>query len=415
VAAARAWGAQVKAAATALVGVQYALGGAIAAYAASAIVLSRRPGALALIFLLVAYVPYAGVGSILVARRPRNVIGWVLVGIGWTFAVGFLPIDATTHDLQTLTASPVQEAIVWLTEWCVSVTFALFALLAFSFPTGKLAIGRWRNLAALVLALIWALVIISAFWPVLTVEPRGGTGLVEIPNPIGLLPPRILGIGLPSQMAGTALLPFIMVASIVAMTGRYAGARALERLQLRWLAASFGLIAVAVPLGFVIWGLFDATGEISWVPASVAFMLPPIAIGVAVTRHRLYEIDRIISRTIGWAVVTSILATTFVTLVVGLQAALGSITQSRTPVVAVSTLVAFAVFQPVRRRVQAAVDHRFNRARYDADRLATAFADRLRDEVDLTAVSGDIAGVVDAALRPSAIGVWIRRSRPTTP
>ncbi len=414
-AAARARGAQVKAAATALVGVQYALGGAIAAYAASAIVLSGKPGALALIFLLVAYVPYAGVGSILVARRPRNVIGWVLLGIGWTFAVGFLPIDATAHELQTLTASPVQEAIVWLTEWCVSVTFALFALLAFSFPTGKLAIGRWRNLAALVLALIWALVIISAFWPVLTVEPRGATGLVEIPNPIGLLPPRILGIGLPSQMAGTALLPFIMVASIVAMTGRYAGARDLERLQLRWLAASFGSIAVAVPLGFVIWGLFDATGEISWVPAAMAFTLPPIAIGVAVLRYRLYEIDRIISRTIGWAVVTSILATTFVTLVVGLQAALGSITQSRTPVVAVSTLVAFAVFQPVRRRVQAAVDHRFNRARYDADRLATAFADRLRDEVDLTAVSGDIAGVVDAALRPSAIGVWIRRSRPTTP
>ncbi|HLQ48120.1 MAG TPA: hypothetical protein VK233_04050, partial [Candidatus Dormibacteraeota bacterium] len=154
---------------------------------------------------------------------------------------------------------------------------------------------------------------------------------------------------------------------------------------------------------------------ITWVPAAMAFTLPPIAIGVAVLRYRLYEIDRIISRTIGWAVVTSILATTFVTLVVGLQAALGSITQSRTPVVAVSTLVAFAVFQPVRRRVQAAVDHRFNRARYDADRLATAFADRLRDEVDLTAVSGDIAGVVDAALRPSAIGVWIRRSRPTTP
>jgi hypothetical protein len=415
VAAARAWGAQVKAAATALVGVQYALGGAIAAYAASAMLLAGKPGALALIFLLVAYVPYAGVGSILVARRPRNVIGWVLLGIGWTFAVGFLPIDATAHELQTLTASPVQEAIVWLTEWCVSVTFALFALLAFSFPTGKLAIGRWRNLAALVLALIWALVIISAFWPVLTVEPRGGTGIVEIPNPIGLLPTRILGIGLPSQMAGTALLPFIMVASLVAMTGRYAGARDLERLQMRWLAASFGLIGIAVPLGFVIWGLFDASGEVSWVPASVAFMLPPIAIGVAVTRHRLYEIDRIISRTIGCAVITSILATTFVTLVVGLQAALGSITQSRTPVVAVSTLVAFAAFQPVRRRVQRAVDHRFNRARYDAERLATAFADRLRDEVDLTAVSGDIAGVVDVALRPSAIGVWIRRSRPTTP
>jgi hypothetical protein len=134
-----------------------------------------------------------------------------------------------------------------------------------------------------------------------------------------------------------------------------------------------------------------------------------------VLRYRLYEIDQIISRTIGWAVVTAIIATLFVGTVVGLQALLADVTQSQTVPVAASTLVAFAVFQPLRRRVQAAVDHRFNRARYDADRLATAFTDRLRDEVDLTAVSVDIAGVVDTALRPSAIGVWIRRSRPTTP
>jgi hypothetical protein len=178
--------------------------------------------------------------------------------------------------------------------------------------------------------------------------------------------------------------------------------------------AALASITVAVVAGFAILGAFPGTA-IAWIPAAVCFTLPPVAIGIAVLRYRLYEIDRIISRTIGWAVITTILATTFAILVVGLQAALGSITQSRTPVVAVSTLAAFAVFQPVRRRVQAAVDHRFNRARYDADRLAIAFADRLRDEVDLAAVSGDIAGVVDDALRPATIDVWIRRSRPIAP
>ena len=151
---------------------QFALGCAVAAYAASALLLAGRPGRASLVILLLAYVPYAGVGSILVARRPRNVIGWVLLGMGWTFAVSFLPIDATAHELQTLTASPVQEAIAWLTDWTVSFTFALFALLAFTFPTGRLAEGRWRRLASLVLVLIWATVIISAFQPVLTVEPR---------------------------------------------------------------------------------------------------------------------------------------------------------------------------------------------------------------------------------------------------
>jgi hypothetical protein len=179
--------------------------------------------------------------------------------------------------------------------------------------------------------------------------------------------------------------------------------------------AALTSIVVGIVLGFAISAVVGLNAPITWVPAAVGFTLPPIAIGIAVLRYRLFEIDRVISRTIGWAAITAILAATFAGLIVGLQAVLGSITQSRTPVVAASTLVAFAVFQPVRRRVQAAVDHRFNRARYDADRLATAFTDRLRDEVDLSAVSGDIAAVVDVALRPSTIGVWIRRSHPITP
>jgi hypothetical protein len=211
------------------------------------------------------------------------------------------------------------------------------------------------------------------------------------------------------------VLPVILLAAIVAIIGRYLRARDLERLQLRWLVAALASITIAIPTGFAISAVVGLDSPITWIPAAIAFTLPPMAIGIAVLRYRLYEIDRIISRTIGWAAITTILAMAFATLVIGLQALLGSITQSRTPVVAVSTLVAFALFQPVRRRVQAVVDHRFNRARYDADRLATAFADRVRDEVDLTAVSGDIAGVVDGALRPSTIGVWIRRSRPTTP
>ena len=403
----------MKAAATALVAVQYALGGAIAAYAASAMLLAGRPGALSLVILLAAYVPYAGVGSILVARRPRNPIGWVLLAIGWTFAVSFLPIDATAHELQSLTASPLQEAIVWVTDWSVSFTFALFASLAFSFPTGRLVEGPWRRLAALVLGLIWGFVIVSAFWPVLTVEPRGGPGVIEIPNPIGLLPRTILGIDLPSQMAGTALLPLIMVASIVAIAGRYAGARDLERLQLRWLAGAFALIAVAVPIGFLIWALGDATGEISWVPASLAFLLPPLAIGIAVTRHRLYEIDRLISRGLSWAVLSGLLLAVYAGGVLLLQTVLGDIIQGQTVAVAGSTLLAAALFQPLRRRVQVAVDHRFNRARYDAERTTTDFAERLREEVDLAALRGDITDVVETALHPSTIGVWLRNRRPT--
>ena len=143
-------------------------------------------------------------------------------------------------------------------------------------------------------------------------------------------------------------------------------------------------------------------------------MLPPFAIGIAVTRHRLYEIDRLISRGLSWAVLSGVLVAVYAGGVLLLQTLLGGVIQGQTVAVAASTLLAAALFQPLQRRVQGAVDHRFNRARYDAERTATDFADRLRDEMDLASVSGDIVGVVDTALRPTTIGVWLRKPVPNT-
>ena len=397
-----------------VVGLLYLLGLVVAGISLSALWLSDRPGTSSLIILTAAYAPYAAVGSILVARRPRNLIGWVLIGMGWTFAVSFLPIDATAHELQTMTASPLQEAIAWLNAWTVSLTFALFATLAFCYPTGRLARGRWRRFAALVLVVIWGIVIISAFWPVLTVTPKGAARIVEIPNPIGLLPSRVVD-DLSGQSIVPLLLPFVIVASIVAIAGRYAGSRDLERLQMRWLVASFGAIAIAILAGFPIIAVFDQAGEIAWVPAAAAFTVPPIAIGVAITRYRLYEIDRLISRGLSWAVLSGLLLAVYGGAILLLQTLLGDVIQGQTVAVAGSTLLAAALFQPLRRRIQRVVDHRFNRARYDAERTATDFAERLRGEVDLAALSDDIAGVVDTALRPTTVGVWIRRSDATTP
>ena len=134
----------------------------------------------------------------------------------------------------------------------------------------------------------------------------------------------------------------------------------------------------------------------------------PIAIGIAVTRYRLYEIDRIISRTIGWAIVTGALVAVFVGLVVTLQGALASVADQGTLAVAISTLVAFALFQPLRRRVQRAVDRRFDRARYDGELTAAAFAGRLRNEVDLEGLEADITATVAFALHPATASIWVR-------
>ena len=255
----------------------------------------------------------------------------------------------------------------------------------------------------------------SAFWPVLSVDPTGGMNTVEFPNPIGLLPRTVLGVDLPSQAIGTAVLPLVIVASIAAIAGRYAGAGDMDGCRLRWLVAAFGAIAVAIPVGFLITIAFDPEAKVAWVPAALAFLLPPIAIGIAVTRYRLYEIDRLISRGLSWAVVSGSLLAVYAAAVLLLQAVLGDAIGGQTVAVAGSTLLAAALFQPLQRRVQRAVDHRFNRARYDAERTTTDFAERLRDEVDMATVSGDIVGVVNTTLHPTTIGVWIRRPGTTIP
>jgi hypothetical protein len=378
--------------AVAAIGVLYVLGFAVAAIDGSALLI---------------YLPYATVGSILVARRPRNTIGWVLVALGWTFAIGFLPIRATAHELQTLTASPLVETIAWFNGAGAPLTFALFAVLACVFPTGRLPEGRWRRVAALVLVLTWGSVILAAFWPVLTVLPEGVADAVEIPNPIGLLPPSIFGVRLIPN-AGGAVLPVILLASSTVIIARYARARDLERLQLRWLVAALASITVAVPTGFVILAVFGPGAAIAWVPAGVAFTLVPIAIGIAVMRYRLYEIDRLISRGVSWAVLSGLLLAVYAGAVLLLQSMLGGVTQGETLAVAASTLLAAALFQPLRRRVQLVMDRHFDRARYDGERTSAAFAARLRDQIDLAGLKADVAHTVGLALRPTSTGIWIR-------
>ena len=169
----------------------------------------------------------------------------------------------------------------------------------------------------------------------------------------------------------------------------------------------FGVVG-GVTLGSVVPAI-AATG-LPWVPAIIAFLAVPVAIGIAVLRYRLYEIDRIVSRTISYLIVTAILVAAFAVAILLFQALLAPLTGGNTVAVAASTLIVAALFQPFRRRVQAAVDHLFNRARYDADRTAESFAGRLRDEVDLGAVQADLLTTAVAALHPRSAGIWIRGS-----
>lgn len=376
-----------------------AAGGWVAANAGSAIII---------------YVPYAAVGALIVIKRPRNVIGWLLVTIAWAFALGFLPVQATVDELQTLTAHPIVLAVAWFkSSWSAPLTLTLIAWLTIVFPTGRLPLDRWRLPAMLVLIAMGGITLAAAFWPVLRVQPEGVDHMIAMPNPLGRAPSGQLDAGPADFPAAPFMVIFaLLIASIVSLLIRYARSAGIEKLQLRWLVTGLAAVAIAVPVGFLLFAAFGAAIEgWAWLPAIVAFTLPPISIGIAVLRYRLYEIDRIISRTIGWAVVSSVLVTTFAVAVVSLQAILDRFTQGETLAVAGSTLVAFALFQPLRHHVQAIVDRRYDRARYDAQRTIDAFTEQLRDEVDLTRLRTALVTTASNAMRPVGATVWLRGAK----
>jgi hypothetical protein len=344
---------------------------------------------------------FASVGAILALRRPGNVVGLVLLAsgplivatfCGFLFGARLTEVSGPDDPLAVL-ASFVGSLTIYAT------VIVVVPVLALVFPDGRLPGRRWRwpvaaTAGALVVGKIMAL-------------PRPGplnVGLAN--NPFGLQ--GAAWVEPVSTIGGTLsalTLPAALLLAVAAVAVRFRRAGHVEREQLKWFLAAN---AVVVTLLLLITS--DPAPDTTWldVLGMASLSLPPIAVGIAIMRYRLFEIDRIISRTIGWAVVTGVLVTVFAGAVVGLQAILAGFTQGQTLAVAGSTLVAFALFQPLRRRVQSAVDRRFDRARYDAQRTVDAFAEHLRNEVDLTTLRAALVATTADAVRPVNATVWLR-------
>jgi hypothetical protein len=204
---------------------------------------------------------------------------------------------------------------------------------------------------------------------------------------------------------------FVDVLTVVAgasLIVRFLRARGLERSQLKLIAWAGTLAGVCLISNAVLSPIAPWTNPVTYATGGAAACLLPLAIGIAVLRYRLYEIDRLISRTIGWAIISGTLVAAFVALVFGFQALLAPLTGGNTLAVAGSTLVVAALFAPVRSRVQRAVDRRFDRSRYEGEQLLAAFGERLRDEVDLATIRADVLATVDAAVRPARAALWLR-------
>ena len=327
-------------------------------------------------------------GFVLASRRPENRIGWLFLVAGLALGLSGFSNPYALHALVADRGSlPAGLVFAWLSNWIWIIAVAALAFLFLLFPTGQLRSRRWRPAAwfaggAFAIATVSTLITATRLWAhPFTSSPGsldGLTALLEV-------------------MAGFLISAGLLV-SVVAVVIRFAKSSGEERLQLKWCAAAALVLAVVFVAS--IW----LNSAVVNVLQSVAFLCLWTAIATAVLKYRLYEIDRIISRTLAYAIVTGLL----VGLYAGLVLLATHVLSFSSPVaVAAATLAAAALFSPVRRRVQRVVDRRFNRARYDADRTVALFTAHLKDAVDLDSVQDDLASVVQRALEPAHVSVWI--------
>lgn len=331
---------------------------------------------------------FAVVAGIVTARRPDLVVGWLLLGF-----VGLMALTgAATGVAQRPGAAVASTALAaWIQSWAWLPAITLLAIALLHFPDGRLPSPRWRVVLAVdALALGIAAVLAAALWP------HRGPELLDPDRPWPGATATIGGIAL-------ALVLFAFVTALSSLLLRWRTAATLVRLQLKWLLAAVACLVAALVLSAVLELLGYGDVWLQDLFGISGLLLLPLAIGAAVLRYRLFEIDRIISRTVGWLIVTALLAGGYVAGVLGL----GAFAPDRGGdlVVAVSTLGVAALFQPLRRLVQEAVDQRFNRARYDATRAAADFGRALRDEVRAEAVVASLSDVVRRTLAPSAVQV----------
>jgi hypothetical protein len=352
------------------------------------------------------FVAFAVVGAVVVVRRPEHPMGWLFLGAGTGPIVSSASYEYGVLALMLGRDLPGGEFAAWLSVWTWAPGLGLVVVALVLFPTGRPPSPRW-----------WAVVWLAA----------GTTSLVAVSNAIDLWAlrgPVLLRISETTTgptdetwslwLMGVAW-PVFLLSAVLAMVGllvRFVRSRGEERQQLKVLAFVAAVAAIALVAGETLAdsGLPGQVAEVLSLPGWFA-----VAAGAAILRYRLYDIDRVISRTASYAILTIILAGVYVAGVVGLGGLARALTGGRAGdlVVAASTLTVAALFGPLRRRVQAQVDRRFNRARYDAQRTIEQFAHHLRDEVDLDALTSATETVAARTMHPASMHLWLREPGPS--
>jgi hypothetical protein len=330
----------------------------------------------------------ATVGAVLAGRRPRHPVGWLLLALGGWFVYWYAGwVLLAWRGAPAAVGSTVKDVTV-------VVLPALIGFVLLLTPTGSLPSPRWRRWARVAAVAPLVGVVSSALGPFR--EPGQAAA-----NPLAvdaLAGPLLVVRGASFAAAGLAI-----PAGAWSLLVRFRRARGVERQQLRWLAVAAAPVAVALA---VLAAVALAGGEVSldWLPG-VCLVVLPLGIGAAILRYRLYDLDRIISRTLAYGLLTLLFGGGYAGVVLGLGQLLG---RDSSLVVAGATLAVAAAFQPARRRIQAAVDRRFNRRRYDAAQTIDGFAARLRQQVDLDGLTAELLAVVDQTMQPTTVSLWLR-------
>jgi hypothetical protein len=340
---------------------------------------------------------FTALGALILSRQPGNRIAWILllVGAGLLFEPAALPRYADGPPI------PVTVGDVLLLTGLNTSFFTVFiipiGLLLFLFPTGKFLSRRWWWGGWFAgISIVGSLA--GIFNTVIAFEFPGNEWTVS--NPIGVLPESLEGIR--ELVYGVTMLT-LLVGGVVAIVIRYRRSNDVVRAQIKWVGLSLILFVLAILSRFFTYPEPNVAAEVLFT-ASVAFI--PVSMTLAILRYRLFDIDRLISRTVGYAIVVSILALVYVVGAVWLPTRL--IGDQSPLFVAGSTLATAALFNPLRRRVTFWIDRRFNRGRYDAEQVLARLSERLNDEIVLDQIAADSIAVISQTMQPSSVGIWIR-------
>jgi hypothetical protein len=352
---------------------------------------------------LVAAVSAATVGALVASRRPGHRVGWLLIALGLSVAVAGCTFSYTRYGLVARPgALPAADWLAGIANGGVFVYLSATGFILLLSPTGTLPSPRWRwwariTAAGLVMAFVTAVLASQPLYP----------EYPDIGNPIGVVA-LDHGLGGAVFALGALLVLAGLIVGPVSLLLRFRRARGLERLQLRWLALGAALAAMSFAASMTALVVEKSDGWVFQAALGISVAVLPLATGAAILRYRLYDIDRIVSRTLAYALLTLLLGLGYAAVVLGLGRLLG---RDSSLVVAAATLAVAAVFQPARRRVQRLVDRRFNRRRYDAAHTIEGFAARLRDQVDLHALHDELLAVVDQTVAPTRASLWLRAPR----